>query len=495
MSKSPARPRAKVPATKPRAGAAPAARTRTRTEHDSMGELQVPVDALWGAQTQRAVQNFPVSGRPMPRGFIRALGLVKAAAAEVNAGLGLLPKNVAAAVRAAALEVAEGRHDAHFPVDIYQTGSGTSSNMNANEVIAALANASGKAGKGQVHPNDHVNLGQSSNDVVPTAIRVSAQLAVVEDLLPALKHLRRTIGKRGRELRRVVKTGRTHLMDAMPLTFEQEFGAWASQLKSAEARIEDSLKRLRRLPLGGTAIGSGINADPRFGAKAARAISTLAGTKFESATDKFEGLAAQDDAVELSGQLNALAVALIKIANDLRWMNAGPLAGLGEIELPALQPGSSIMPGKVNPVIPEATVMVAAQVIGHHTAITVAGQTGNFQLNVTLPLIAANLLDSIGLLANVSRLLADSAIAGLKVRGDRVREALDRNPILVTALNPVIGYEKGAAIAKQAYREGRPVLEVAIEVTGLPAKTLAPLLDPAVLAKGGIHGKPGGGAG
>ena len=468
---------------------------RTRVEHDSMGELQVPADALWGAQTQRAVQNFPISGRPMPRGFIRALGLVKAAAAEVNAGLGLLPKNVAGAVRAAALEVAAGNWDAHFPVDIYQTGSGTSSNMNANEVIAALANASGKAGKGRVHPNDHVNLGQSSNDVVPTAIRVSAQLAVVEDLLPALRHLRRTIKQRARGLRRVVKTGRTHLMDAMPLTFEQEFGAWVSQLKSAEGRIEDSLKRLRRLPLGGTAIGSGINADPRFGARAAKVLSALAGTRFESAEDKFEGLAAQDDAVELSGQLNALAVALIKIANDLRWMNSGPLAGLGEIELPALQPGSSIMPGKVNPVIPEATVMAAAQVIGHHAAITIAGQTGNFQLNVTLPLIAANLLESIQLLANVSRLLADDCIAGLRVREARVKEALDRNPILVTALNPVIGYEKGAAIAKQAYRQNRPVLEVAREITGLPEKTLKPLLDPAVLAKGGIHGKAGGGGG
>ncbi|WP_162405328.1 aspartate ammonia-lyase [Pseudoxanthomonas jiangsuensis] len=502
MSKTPARPRAKPSAagssSSPRGKAAASGASRpgaakTRVERDSMGELQVPADALWGAQTQRAVQNFPVSGRPMPRGFIRALGLVKAAAAEVNAGLGLLPKNVAAAVRAAALDVASGAHDAHFPVDIYQTGSGTSSNMNANEVIAALANASGKAGKGRVHPNDHVNLGQSSNDVVPTAIRVSAQLAVVEDLLPALKHLRRTIEKRGSELRKVVKTGRTHLMDAMPLTFGQEFGAWASQLKSAEDRIQDSLRRLRRLPLGGTAIGSGINADPRFGGKAAKALSALAGTKFESAQDKFEGLAAQDDAVELSGQLNALAVALIKIANDLRWMNSGPLAGLGEIELPALQPGSSIMPGKVNPVIPEATVMAAAQVIGHHTAITVAGQTGNFQLNVTLPLIAANLLDSIQLLSAVSRLLADSAIAGLKVRGEVVKRALDRNPILVTALNPVIGYEKGAAIAKQAYKEGRPVLEVAMEVTGLPRQELAPLLDPAVLAKGGIHGTPGGG--
>jgi len=463
-----------------------------RIEHDSMGELRVPGEALWGAQTQRALQNFPISGQPIPRGLIRSLGLIKAAAAEVNVGLALLPKGVAKAIRSAALQVAAGEYDAHFPIDIYQTGSGTSSNMNANEVISNLASASGKV---RVHANDHVNLGQSSNDVIPTAIRVSAQLAVVEELLPALKHLRQTIDRRGRSLAKVVKTGRTHLMDAMPLTFQQEFSAWSAQLKSAEDRLQDSLKRLRRLPLGGTAIGTGINADPRFGARVARALSLMTKTRFESAANKFEGLAAQDDAVELSGQLSALAVALIKISNDLRWMNSGPLAGLGEIELPTLQPGSSIMPGKVNPVIPEATVMVCAQVIGHHTAITVAGQTGNFQLNVTLPLIAANLLESIHLLANVSRLLADSAIAGLSVRQAHIREALDRNPILVTALNPVIGYEKGAAIAKQAYKQDRPVLEVAMEVTGLPEKTLKALLDPALLAKGGIHGKPGGGAG
>ena len=461
-----------------------------RTEHDSMGELQVPADALWGAQTQRAVQNFPISGRPMPRGFIRALGLVKAAAAEVNAGLGLLPEKSGKAIRAAALEVAEGKHDAHFPVDIYQTGSGTSSNMNANEVIATLASTASR----KVHPNDHVNLGQSSNDVVPTAIRVSAQLAVVEDLLPALKHLRRTIDKRGKALGKVVKTGRTHLMDAMPLTFAQEFGAWSSQIASAEARLGDTLKRLRRLPIGGTAIGTGINAHPQFGKKVARALSTMARTRFESAEDKFEGIATQDDAVELSGQLNALAVALIKIANDLRWMNSGPLGGLGEIELPALQPGSSIMPGKVNPVIPEATVMVAAQVIGHHAAITVAGQTGNFQLNVALPLIAANLLDSIQLLSNVTRLLANDAIAGLKVRRENVDAALARNPILVTALNPIIGYEKAAAIAKRAYKEQRPVLDIAREDSGLSDAELDTLLDPAELTKGGIHeGASGGG--
>lgn len=472
--------------------------TRFRTEHDSMGELQVPADALWGAQTQRAVQNFPISGLPMPREFIRALGLIKAAAAEVNGGFGLLGKGATKAIRAAALSVAQGDHDAQFPIDVFQTGSGTSSNMNANEVVATLATRDGRAGsKGgsAVHPNDHVNLGQSSNDVIPTAIRVSAQLATVEQLLPSLKHLRKAIETKGRALGKVTKTGRTHLMDAMPLTFAQEFGAWAAQLASAQARIEDALKRLRRLPIGGTAIGTGINADPRFGKAMARSLSALSGTKFESADDKFEGIAAQDDAVELSGQLNALAVALMKIANDLRWMNSGPLAGLGEIELPALQPGSSIMPGKVNPVIPEATCMVCAQVIGHHAAITVAGQSGNFQLNVMLPLIAYDLLDSIGLLASVMRLLADDAIAGIRPRQDRVREALDRNPILVTALNPIIGYEKAAAIAKQAYKEGRAVLDVAVEATGLPEKELRRLLDPTALTRGGIQEGGGGGGG
>ncbi|MFC3549630.1 class II fumarate hydratase [Lysobacter cavernae] len=470
--------------------------TDFRIERDSMGELRVPAEALWGAQTQRAVQNFPISGRPMPREFIRALGLIKAAAAQVNGGFGLLGKGAAQAIRSAALAVAEGGFDAQFPIDVFQTGSGTSSNMNANEVIATLASRAGKTGakgKRAVHPNDHVNLGQSSNDVIPTAIRVSAQLATVETLLPALKHLRKTIDRRGKALGKLTKTGRTHLMDAMPLTFAQEFGAWSAQLASAQARIEDALKRLRRLPIGGTAIGTGINADPRFGKAVARSLSALTGTRFGSAADKFEGIASQDDAVELSGQLNALAVTLMKIANDLRWMNSGPLAGLGEIELPALQPGSSIMPGKVNPVIPEATCMVCAQVIGHHTAITVAGQSGNFQLNVMLPLIAYDLLDSIGLLGNVMRLLADDAVAGIQARPDHVREALDRNPILVTALNPIIGYEKAAAIAKQAYKESRPVLEVAIAVTGMGEKELRRLLDPTALTRGGIHEGAGGG--
>ncbi len=456
-----------------------------RIEHDSMGELEVPADALWGASTQRAVLNFPISGQPMPREFIRALGLVKAAAAQVNGDLGLLGKGMSASIRKAAMSVAKGEYDTQFPVDVFQTGSGTSSNMNANEVIATLATRSGRS---KVHPNDHVNLGQSSNDVIPTALRVSAQLATVETLLPTLKHLRRTIERRARALGKVTKTGRTHLMDAMPLTFGQELGAWAAQLASAQMRIEDSIKRLRRLPIGGTAIGTGINADPRFGKAMSKALSIMAGTRFVPAANLFEGLASQDDAVELSGQLNVLAVALMKIANDLRWMNSGPLAGLSEIELPTLQPGSSIMPGKVNPVIPEATAMVCAQVIGHHTAITVAGQSGNFQLNVMLPLIACNLLDSIRLLANAMRLLADDTIAGLKVRHDRVEEALSRNPILVTALNPVIGYEKAAKIAKRAYAENRAVLDVAMEETGMPEKQLRRLLDPAVLARGGIQG-------
>ena len=327
----------------------------TRVEHDSMGELAVPADALYGASTQRAVQNFPISGLPMPASFIHALGQVKAAAARANLALGHLDKKRATAIVKAAGRVANGEVDGHFPIDVFQTGSGTSTNMNANEVIAHLANADGKV---QVHPNDHVNMGQSSNDVIPTTIQVSAWLAINRSLLPALAHLRGTIEKRARELARVVKTGRTHLMDAMPITFGQELGAWAAQIRSAEARIADSGKRLRKLPQGGTAVGTGINADPRFGKQFCQELSDLTDLRFESAANFFEGISSQDAAVEMSGQLNALATSLMKIGNDLRWMNSGPLAGLGEIELPALQPGSSIMPGKVNPVIPEAVVMV-----------------------------------------------------------------------------------------------------------------------------------------
>ncbi|MBN8262817.1 MAG: class II fumarate hydratase [Xanthomonadales bacterium] len=461
-----------------------------RLEHDSMGELQVPAAALWGAQTQRAKDNFHISGRPMPDAFLRALALVKAAAAVVNGHLGLLDRPRADAIMEAATEVAGGAHADQFPIDRYQTGSGTSSNMNANEVIAHLA---ARASSLAVHPNDHVNLGQSSNDVVPTAVRVMAVLEARQSLLPALVHLRKAIDRRAKALEKVVKTGRTHLMDAMPLTFAQELGAWSAQLASAQARLEDSLQRVRRLPIGGTAIGTGINAHPKFGKGVAKALSAATGAKFAQADNLFEGLAAQDDLVEFSGQCSALAVALMKIGNDLRWMNAGPLAGLGEVELPALQPGSSIMPGKVNPVIPEALCMVCAQVMGLHQAVTVAGQSGNFQLNVMLPLIACDLDESCGLLANAMRALADQAIAGLRVRADRVAQALDRNPILVTALNPVIGYEAAAKIAKRAYAEQRPVFDVALEDSGLPAKTLHRLLDPAALTRGGIRDGAGGG--
>ncbi|HVV97344.1 MAG TPA: class II fumarate hydratase [Rhodanobacteraceae bacterium] len=460
-----------------------------RTERDSMGELKVPAKALYGAQTQRAVDNFPISGLRMPREFIRALGLIKSAAAQANADLGHLPKTKAKAIRKAAERVAAGEFDAHFPIDVFQTGSGTSSNMNANEVIAHVAAMSGT----KVHPNDDVNNGQSSNDVIPTAIQLSAALGVSERLLPALEHLRKTLERRARELRNVAKTGRTHLMDAMPVTFGQELGGWAAQIRSDIERIGDALKRLRRLPQGGTAVGTGINADAKLGPAIAKELTRMTGVRFESAENYFEGISAQDAAVEMSGQLKTLACSLMKIANDLRWMNSGPLAGLGEIELPALQPGSSIMPGKVNPVIPEAVTMVSAQVIGNDATITIAGQSGNFQLNVMLPVIALNLLQSIAILANSVRLLADQAIAGFKVRTDRIKEALDRNPILVTALNPVIGYELGAATAKRAYKEGRPILDVALETTGLSRKELSRLLDAQALTKGGIHGGSAGG--
>jgi fumarate hydratase class II len=456
-----------------------------RTERDSMGELKVPADALWGAQTQRAVQNFPLSGLRMPREFIRALGLIKQAAAAVNRELGELDAALEQAIGTAALEVAEGRHDAQFPIDVFQTGSGTSSNMNANEVIAALASrALGRT----VHPNDHVNMGQSSNDVIPTAIHVSAALALEQKLLPALKVLESTIDQRARELADVVKTGRTHLMDAMPVTLGQELGGWRTQISNAIARLQSTRPRLLSLAQGGTAVGTGINAHPEFGRRFAARLAATTGLAFSPSRDYFEALSSQDAAAELSGQLKVLAISLMKIANDLRWMNSGPLAGLGEIALPALQPGSSIMPGKVNPVIPEAVAMIAAQVIGNDATIALAAQSGNFQLNVMLPVIAHNLLQSLELLANAARTLAESAIAGFAVNRARLAEALDRNPILVTALNPVIGYEKGAAIAKKAYAEGKPVREVAQRMTGLPKEELDRLLDPRELTKGGIKG-------
>jgi fumarate hydratase class II len=450
-----------------------------------MGEVEVPAQALYGAQTQRAVDNFPISGLRIPRELIRALGLIKAAAARANDELGLLEAEVANEIRAAAMAVARGEHDDQFPIDIFQTGSGTSSNMNANEVIAHLATAA--LGR-PVHPNDQVNMGQSSNDVIPTAIHVAAALAIGEQLLPALRHLLDALDLRADELNATAKTGRTHLMDAMPVTLGQEIGGWAAQIRAGIERIEDSMPRLQALAQGGTAVGTGINAHPEFATRFAHAISEESGLTFSPAHNRFQALSSQDAAVEMSGQLRALAVSLMKIANDLRWMNSGPLAGLGEIALPALQPGSSIMPGKVNPVIPEAVAMVCAQVMGNDLTVSVAGQSGNFQLNVMLPVLAHNLLQSIGLLASASRVLADKAIRGFTVNESRIREALDRNPILVTALNPVIGYELGAAIAKRAYQEGRPLIEVAREMTDLSEEDLRRLLDPTALTEGGIHG-------
>jgi fumarate hydratase class II len=456
----------------------------TRVEHDSMGALEVPASALWGAQTQRAVQNFPATGLRMPRAFIRALGLIKHAAAGANAELGDLPEDMAAAIKDAALEVACGRHDEQFPVDVFQTGSGTSSNMNANEVIATLA---ARALSRPVHANDHVNMSQSSNDVVPTAIHVAAALLLHEQLLPALERLSTVLGQRAVELGEVVKTGRTHLMDAMPLTLGQELSGWRAQIDAAAARLISVTPRLHKIAQGGTAVGTGINARPQFGSAFARLLAATAGLKFRPSDNYFEALSSQDTAVELSGQLKALSVGLMKISNDLRWMNSGPLAGLGEIALPVLQPGSSIMPGKVNPVVPESVAMMAAQVMGNDATIAVAAASGNFQLNVMLPVIAYNLLQSLELLAIGCRNLADHALAGFTVNQARINDALARNPILVTALNPVIGYEQGAAIAKRAYAQGRPVLEVAAEMTHLSVDELRRLLDPKALTIGGIQ--------
>jgi fumarate hydratase class II len=458
--------------------------TEYRIEKDSMGELQVPVDALYGAQTQRAVNNFPVSGLTMPRSFIRALGLVKVACAEVNKDYADLDADLAECIISAAEQVAAGEHDAHFPVDVFQTGSGTSTNMNANEVIAHLAS---RLSAEKVHPNDHVNMGQSSNDVIPTAIHVSATLETCEKLIPALQHLQSIIDQRASEFDSLVKTGRTHLMDAMPVRLSQELGGWSAQIALGIERLNSTLPRISALVQGGTAVGTGINAHADFGNKVAAALSKRTGQAFHSNPNKFEGLSTQDAAVELSGQVKTVAVSLMKIANDLRWMNSGPLAGLGEIVLPALQPGSSIMPGKVNPVIPESMAMVCAQVMGNDVTITIAGQSGNFQLNVMLPVVAYNLLQSIAILASAARMLADKAIAGFSVNQPRIEASLGKNPILVTALNSVIGYDLGAKIAKVAYAEKRAVLDVATEMTDLSHEELQRLLAPFDLTQGGIQ--------
>ncbi|NOQ90799.1 MAG: aspartate ammonia-lyase [Gammaproteobacteria bacterium] len=455
--------------------------TKYRIEKDSMGELHVPKSAAYGAQTQRAVDNFPISGIRLPQSFIQALALVKQACANANHDLDGLDESHRRAISSICDDVIDGKLMQHFPLDVFQTGSATSTNMNANEVIARLASLEAKD---TIHPNDHVNMSQSSNDVIPTAIHVSAAISCHQQLIPAINHLILTIDKKAETLESIVKTGRTHLMDAMPVSMGQELSGWSAQLRASLSHIERTLPELHQLAIGGTAVGTGINAASSFGDRVAEQLSNITGLTFKSASNRFAALSSQDAAVALSGQLKTLATSLMKISNDLRWMNSGPLAGIGEIALPALQPGSSIMPGKVNPVIPEATAMVCAQVIGNDATITIAGQSGNFQLNVMLPLVAYNLLQSIEILSNSSRLLADRAIEGFTVNEDNINSALAKNPILVTALNTVIGYELGAKIAKTAYAEGRAVIDVAEEMSKLSRKQLEKLLDPKEL----IHG-------
>ena len=454
----------------------------TRVEKDSLGEVQVPVNALWGAQTQRAVDNFPVSGQPMPTGFIEAVVLVKKAAAQANHQLKLLDDDRHAAIVSACDRILSGGLEDQFPVDRYQTGSGTSTNMNVNEVIANLASS----GDLQVNPNDHVNMSQSSNDVIPTAIHVSAVKALQTSVLPALTHLEGVIYERESLLNGQVKTGRTHLMDAMPVTLGQELKTWREQLLAVEKRVEAAADELLAVPQGGTAVGTGINALPEFPGQFVKFLRANTGYPFTSLDHKFTGQSAVDAPVALSAQLRGAAIVLTKIANDLRWMNSGPIHGLAEISLPALQPGSSIMPGKVNPVIPESVAMVGAQVMGLDSAVAIAGQSGNFQLNVMLPLVGGNLLDMTDLLANAAIMLADKAIKDFTVNADNLNAGVGKNPVLVTALNPEIGYSLAADIAKEAYKTGRPVIDVAEERSGLSRERLEELMDPLKLTRRGI---------
>lgn len=450
-----------------------------RTEKDSMGDVQVPKNALYGAQTQRAINNFSIGQQPMPEAFLRALVTLKLAVATASLASGELDSDIASAIKTAASALLEDEHFCdHFPVDVFQTGSGTSSNMNVNEVLAHMA--SQQSGK-TISPNDHVNFGQSSNDVIPSAIHISAALTLQQQTLPALRHLIQVLDKKAQETHHLIKTGRTHLMDAMPVRFSQVLSGWSAQIHHAKILLQQSQTQLLKLALGGTAVGTGINAPEGFAVRVCDALSQHTGLEFTPADNYFAAMGAQDTVVATGAALKTLAVALMKISNDLRWMNSGPLAGLGEIELPALQPGSSIMPGKVNPVIPEAVAMACAQVIGNDTTLTVAGQSGNFELNVMLPLMATRLLDSIGLMSRSAMSLADQAIAGFKVKEDAIKEPLTRNPVLVTALNPVIGYLKAAEIAKAAYQQGRPVIDVAEEMTELSRDELETLLDPARL--------------
>lgn len=452
-----------------------------RIERDSLGEVKVPEDAYWGAQTQRAIENFPVSGLRFPPVFISSLGYIKLACAEVNRSLGLLKPNLADAIIKASEEVIRGDFNDQFPIDIFQTGSGTSTNMNANEVIATRANeilTGQKNSKSPVHPNDHVNMGQSSNDVIPSAIHISASIQVQGLLLQNLNKLRSIIDGKSRLYRDVIKTGRTHLMDAMPITLGQEMSGWAAQISLSIERIESVLPRLSRLAIGGTAVGTGVNTHPDFGRKVAAVISQRTGIDFKETDNHFEAQSSLDSILELSGQLKTLASSLMKIANDLRWMNSGPVSGLSEIRLPSLQPGSSIMPGKVNPVIPEAVRMVSAQVMGNDLVIAVANSLGDFQLNVMLPVIAHNILQSITILGNVSLLLAEKAIEGMEVNVERLRELVERNPILATVLNPLIGYEKTAEVVKKAIREQKSIKDVVVEMGILTVDEVENLLDP-----------------
>ena len=460
-----------------------------RTEKDSLGEVKVPAKALWGAQTQRAVNNFPISGIkmdfPFTKSFVSSLGLIKDAAARANLRLKLISTKKSKAISRAAKEVWKEKHHKEFPIDVFQTGSGTSSNMNANEVIANLASRYSKL---DINPNDDVNMSQSSNDVIPTAIKLSAIMDLDGKLFPALDELIDSIEKKAKSLEGVIKTGRTHLMDAMPIDFSEELGAWASQLSASKEMLRTIEKRFFELPQGGTAVGSGINAHKNFSKYFAQELSKLCNSKkrFSPSKNFYHELSAQDCSVQLSGELKNLAIVLMKISNDLRWMNSGPLAGMSEIELKALQPGSSIMPGKVNPVVPEAVAMASADVIGNDVSITVAAQSGSFQLNVMLPVIAYNLLKSINLIAGSMKALSKNAIKTFKVNEKNLESSLSKNPILVTALNPIIGYEKAAEIAKKAYRENRPIIEVAVQETDLSKAKLLKLLDPKKLAKGGV---------
>ncbi len=459
-----------------------------RTEHDTMGDVKVPDWARWGAQTQRAVDNFPISGQPIDRSLIEALARIKGAAARVNGDLHVIPKRTAAAIAKAAEEVARGEHDAHFPVDVFQTGSGTSSNMNANEVIAHLAT---ERLRRRVHPNDHVNASQSSNDVFPSAVRLAAAVSTTRQLLPALDHLADVLEERATAFAEVVKAGRTHLMDATPVTLGQEMGGYAAQVRSARARVARGLADVMELPLGGTAVGTGINAPRRFAPQVIALLSDELDLELREATNHFSVQAAQDAIVGLSGDLRTVAVALAKVADDIRWMSSGPHAGLAEIHLPDLQPGSSIMPGKVNPVLCEAVLQVVAQVVGNDAAVAWAGARGNFELNVHLPVMAANVLSSIRLLANVSAVFADRAVAGIEADVERCRAYAEASPSIATSLNPLVGYERAAELVKRSMASGRPIGDLLREAGGLSKSAIDKALDVLSLTRGGVVGDDG----